>query len=77
MVHREAILQSDACGCYYCLARFAPAEIVAWTDVDEQGVGQTALCPRCGVDSVVGFGGNGHALLADEWLRTLHAQAFG
>jgi hypothetical protein len=49
--HRAAILASNECGCFYCLARFAPAEIESWADA-----GETALCPRCGIDSVLGDG---------------------
>jgi len=28
--------------------------IEEWVDEDAAGVGQTALCPRCGIDSVIG-----------------------
>lgn len=47
--HRAEIESSTLCGCFYCCASFAPTEIVEW--VDE---GQTALCPKCGIDSVIG-----------------------
>lgn len=47
--HREEILASDQCGCFYCCAIYPPAEIVTWIDNN-----QTALCPRCGIDSVIG-----------------------
>ena len=36
------------CSCFYCGKRFNPKEIKEWTDE-----GQTALCPYCGVDSVI------------------------
>jgi hypothetical protein len=75
MMHRAAILRSDVCGCYYCLNRFAPAEIAEWADADQHGVGQTALCPRCGIDSVVGSAGGPPP--SDEVLRAMHARAFG
>jgi hypothetical protein len=57
--HRESILASDACGCFYCLSIFSPVEMKDWLDVkaDETEInesGQTALCPRCGIDSVIG-----------------------
>ena len=51
--HREALLASERCGCFYCGAIFPPADIKDWTD-DWEGVGQTARCPRCGIDSVIG-----------------------
>jgi len=47
--HRAEILASDLCGCFYCEKTFGPHEIVDW--VDDQ---QTALCPKCGIDSVIG-----------------------
>ncbi len=47
--HRAAIERSTLCGCFYCRRSYASAEIVEWTDS-----GETALCPRCGIDSVVG-----------------------
>jgi hypothetical protein len=52
--HRAEVKWSKECGCFYCCETFPPSEILEWTDEDEQGVGQTALCPRCGIDSVIG-----------------------
>ena len=52
--HRAEIAGSTLCGCFYCCATFASAEIVEWVDENPQGEGQTALCPRCGIDSVIG-----------------------
>ncbi len=46
---RDEILASDLCGCFYCEKTFAPNEIADWTDE-----GQTAQCPKCGIDSVIG-----------------------
>jgi hypothetical protein len=46
--HRPAIESASRCGCFYCQHTFAPVEILDWVDS-----GSTALCPRCGVDSVV------------------------
>jgi hypothetical protein len=51
--HREEVLASEQCGCFYCCTIFRPSEIEDWTD-EWEGVGQTALCPRCGIDSVIG-----------------------
>jgi hypothetical protein len=51
--HRDAILTSEVCGCFSCLAVFPPGALEAWVDATE-GVGQTALCPKCGIDSVIG-----------------------
>ncbi|MGE5296910.1 MAG: hypothetical protein ACM3VT_18975 [Solirubrobacterales bacterium] len=51
--HRDEVLGSDLCGCFYCLQVFPPAEIDRWID-EQDGVGTTAMCPRCGIDSVIG-----------------------
>ena len=53
--HREDVLASDVCGCFYCLAKFAPSAIVEWVDqAAGSSEGETALCPSCGIDSVIG-----------------------
>ena len=51
--HREEVMRSEVCGCFYCLATFRSDEIRDWID-EKNGVGQTALCPKCGIDSVIG-----------------------
>lgn len=52
--HRSQVLQSRICGCFYCLHIFAPGDIVEWIDRDDTGLGTTAVCPRCNIDSVIG-----------------------
>lgn len=53
--HREQILASESCGCFYCLRLFAPQKIVEWIDERGRGdKGKTALCSKCGIDSVIG-----------------------
>lgn len=47
--HREQIEASERCGCFYCLATFAPSEITSWLEAEG-----TALCPNCDIDSVIG-----------------------
>lgn len=47
--HRAEIRRSSICGCFYCMTVFEPARIFDW--VDE---GETALCPNCGIDAVIG-----------------------
>jgi hypothetical protein len=46
---REALAKSDGCACFYCFKHFSPAEIATWVDHEE-----TAICPYCGMDSVIG-----------------------
>ncbi len=57
--HRNEVLGSIVCGCFYCLKIFIPDEISDWIDEDdiiESSVSEcsTALCPKCGIDSVIG-----------------------
>ena len=53
--HMTQLKQDSVCGCFYCQKIFDPAEIFFWltgdNDCDAEG---TALCPYCGVDSVIG-----------------------
>jgi len=51
--NREEVLASEMCGCFSCLAVFPPSEITPWCD-EVAGVGLTAICPKCSVDSVIG-----------------------
>ncbi|HEX9936950.1 MAG TPA: cytoplasmic protein [Longimicrobium sp.] len=51
-LHRDEVLASESCACFYCLQHFPPGEITEWVDD-----GETALCPRCGIDAVLGSAG--------------------
>ena len=46
--HSKEIKKSSVAGCYYCLQVFDTATITNWTDNND-----TALCPHCGIDSVL------------------------
>ncbi|SMX44527.1 cytoplasmic protein [Actibacterium lipolyticum] len=52
--NREEVLASKTCGCFYCQAVFTPDEIEDWCDDQWHPEGATALCPHCGIDSVIG-----------------------
>jgi Zn finger protein HypA/HybF involved in hydrogenase expression len=45
--YQTEILKSDICGCFRCLKTFTPDQIDQWH-------GELALCPMCGIDSVIG-----------------------
>ena len=51
--HRAEVVGSALCGCFHCCETFPPSEIDEWVD-EVDGVGQTALCPKCGIDAVIG-----------------------
>lgn len=48
--HMEKLMKDEKCGCFFCLRIFNPKEITEWIK-DKYG---TAICPYCGVDSVIG-----------------------
>ena len=52
--HRQEVLGSEVCGCFYCCQTFPPSEIEDWVDEIDDGIGTTALCPRCAIDAVIG-----------------------
>ena len=45
--NKEIIERSSWCGCFHCLNIFPPSEI-------EEYPGDSALCPCCGMDAVIG-----------------------
>ena len=48
----KSILEKEKlCGCFYCLEIFSPKEIKEWW---KDGPGWTAVCPYCGIDSIIG-----------------------
>jgi hypothetical protein len=67
--HRVSIEASDQCVCFSCFARFKPAKIAAWIDAN-----QTALCPKCGLDSVLGAASGSR--IDEPFLRRLHIHIF-
>jgi len=46
--NRMELEASEVCGCIACERIYFPSEVVRWAE------GETALCPHCGVDAVVG-----------------------
>lgn len=54
IINRDQITQSKICGCFYCLYIFPKEEISEWIDDQSNPEGDTALCPKCGIDSVLG-----------------------
>ena len=56
--HRHLFPASEQAGCFYCLATFDPKEVEDWVDGEQLETGDTAdgitaLCPKCGIDSVI------------------------
>ena len=61
---------SSVAGCFSCKATFAPGDVVDWCDE-----GQTAICPRCGVDSVLGSH-TGLPVADADFLDAMHQRWF-
>lgn len=67
--HRAEIEASPRCACFFCFRSFASVDIKSWIDKN-----QTALCPRCGVDSVIGSASQHR--MDDLFLRGMHQHFF-
>lgn len=65
--HQDEIRRSIECGCFHCLAVFRPAAITDWADEAPP----TALCPKCGIDSVIGDA-SGHPVHDPAFLQAMH-----
>ena len=67
--HWHEVESSPICGCFDCLASFQPGTITEWVDDD-----QTALCPRCGIDAVIGAASGWP--ISEEFLRRMRLRFF-
>ena len=48
-----SLRQDRRCGCFYCLTIYNTEEIVEWLEGEPGDSIGTALCPHCGIDSVL------------------------
>lgn len=71
--HRKELYESNLCGCFYCQMVYKPNEIEEWTDGNDED--QTALCPKCGIDSVIGSA-SGYPVEDKEFLKAMHKRWF-
>ena len=71
--NQTELLASETCGCFYCLAIFAPSEIRKWLSYGDES--KTAACPRCGIDSVIGSA-SGYPI-SHEFLAAMKRHWFG
>ncbi len=61
-------------GCFHCIETFHPAAIVEWVKEPFNRDGpRTALCPHCGIDSVIG---DTSGYLTREFLMNMHERWF-
>jgi hypothetical protein len=79
--HRAELGASSCCGCFYCLKVFPPSTITDWVDwppdtpaEKELESGTTALCPHCGIDSVLGSASG--FPIEESFLKVMHRYWF-
>lgn len=68
--HWGELYRSAVCGCFYCCETFSFYEIEEWVD---RGV--TALCPECGIDSVIG-NASGYPVEEKHFLKAMRGYWF-
>jgi hypothetical protein len=69
--NQAEVRASEECGCFHCLAVFPPEAVRRWI-----GDGDfAALCPRCGLDSVIGSASG--FPLTPEFLTLMQQHWFG
>ncbi|EXM39367.1 radical SAM protein [Ruminococcus albus SY3] len=68
--NRKQLGKSKKCGCFYCCEIFTPDKITGWIN---EGCG-TALCPYCGIDSVIGDA-SGYPI-TKEFMQSMHERWF-
>ena len=69
--HRADLERAGSCACYFCFKKFPTTTIKAWIDAN-----QTALCPFCGIDAVLGSSGGDTFRIDDRFLRRMHQHYF-
>ena len=67
--NRDELTASEKCGCFFCRATYSPKAILDWAEG-----GLTAICPNCGIDSVIGDKAGYD--LTDEFLQNMFRHWF-
>lgn len=75
LFNRAEIEASQLCGCFYCKKIFGPDRIVDWADPKKPHARQTAVCPECGIDSVIGNASGFE--ITETFLEEMRAAWFG
>lgn len=69
MDNRHEIERSMECACFDCGEIYNASEVTEWTDN-----GNTALCPHCGIDCVLGDASG--IALTSEFLNAMYRRWF-
>jgi hypothetical protein len=71
--NEEELSRSGQAGCFNCCQSYDTAQVTEWTlERDER---RTALCPKCGIDSVIGDAA-GYPVTDLAWLKEMCAHWF-
>lgn len=68
--NRPEVERSESVGCFHCCRVYPPSEIKEWVGIDKD----SALCPHCGIDSVIGSASG--IDLSPEFLKEMEAHWF-
>lgn len=69
--NKPMLTSNQACGCFFCKKIFPSTEIRTWL----KDKTETALCPYCCIDSVIGENSGYH--ITPEFLDGMHDHWFG
>ena len=71
--NNSSILDNNQlCGCFYCIKTFTANKIKDW--IIEPDDSKTAICPYCGIDSVIGE--NTGFEITEVFLQKMHKYWF-
>ena len=75
-IHNKTdILKSETCACFYCFKTFSPEDIDEWIDDCDEDSIPTAVCPLCGIDTVIGDA-SGLPITDASFLEHMHFYGF-
>lgn len=76
-VRNQAELKESAiAGCFYCLQTYPADEVWEYIkELTEDEERTTAMCPRCGIDAVIGDK-SGYPVLDPLFLKRMHSRWF-
>ena len=68
--NKDKIANSKDCGCFHCLKHFHVSEL----EYIDEDIGETAICPNCGIDSIIG---SVSKKVDDKLLEEMNIRYFG
>lgn len=71
--NRLEISSSSICGCFHCCKSFEAKKVTNW--IKERLGGETAMCPLCNIDSVIGDA-SGYPVTDEEFLHVMNGHWF-